>query len=119
MNGRRRRKAMLSCRSASLVRRFKKLGCTGRWVEEKSWWGVVYNIKSRAPAFDQRSLALHVAASSNQATLRHTRGSAYRCFLPDLTGFTESRCAGPDLHHRLQRPDRTTCWPGAGIRPCF
>ena len=29
-------------------------------------------------------------------TLRHTRGPAESCFLPDLTRFTGSRCAGPD-----------------------
>src|SRR5437667_4147751 len=26
---------------------------------------------------------------------RHTRGIAYRCYLPVLTGFTSSGCAGP------------------------
>lgn len=30
-----------------------------------------------------------------QALLRHTKRSAYCCFLPDLTRFTESYCAGP------------------------
>ena|GEM_PF-3639147 len=27
--------------------------------------------------------------------------SAYRCFLPDLTGFTAARCTGPNHHSRL------------------
>jgi hypothetical protein len=27
---------------------------------------------------------------------RHPKGIAYRCFLPDLTGFTSLRCEGPN-----------------------
>src|SRR5689334_3807016 len=30
---------------------------------------------------------------------RHTRGIAYRCYLPVLTGFTSSGCAGPGPLH--------------------
>ena len=30
-----------------------------------------------------------------QGDQRHTRGIAYRCYLPVLTGFTSSGCAGP------------------------
>src|SRR4029077_7584577 len=30
--------------------------------------------------------------------------SPYRCFLPDLTGFGDPSCAGPDLQRRLPRP---------------
>ena len=37
-----------------------------------------------------------LAVDSGQAPLRHTRGPAESCFLPDLTRFTGSRCAGPD-----------------------
>ena len=37
-----------------------------------------------------------LAFDSGQAPLRHTRGPAESCFLPDLTRFTGSRCAGPD-----------------------
>ncbi len=37
-----------------------------------------------------------LASDSGQAPLRHTRGPAESCFLPDLTRFTGSRCAGPD-----------------------
>ncbi len=29
---------------------------------------------------------------------------AYRCFLPDLTGFTSFHCAGPNLQRRPPRP---------------
>ena len=42
----------------------------------------------------------HVVSSS-QASPRHTEWPAYRCFLPDLTGFTSFRCAGPNLQHHL------------------
>lgn len=34
--------------------------------------------------------------ASEQATLRHIRCSAYRCFLPDLTRFTDSYCTEPE-----------------------
>ena len=37
---------------------------------------------------------------SSQATLRHPEDTAYRCFLPDLTGFTAFRRAGPNYQHR-------------------
>jgi hypothetical protein len=37
-----------------------------------------------------------LAFDSGQAPLRHTRVPAESCFLPDLTRFTGSRCAGPD-----------------------
>ena len=30
-----------------------------------------------------------------QVILRHTELTAYRCFLPDLAGFTGFRCTGP------------------------
>ncbi len=33
---------------------------------------------------------------------RHTREPAYRCFLPDLTGFTGSRCEGPAFQRHLR-----------------
>src|SRR5690606_40061239 len=36
------------------------------------------------------------AAGSDRAPSRHTNTFAYRCFLPDLTGFTKVRCARPD-----------------------
>ena len=36
---------------------------------------------------------------SGQATLRHTGRIAYRCFLPDLTGFTGARRTRPGLRH--------------------
>ena len=39
--------------------------------------------------------------SSNQVGPRHIGRSAYRCYLPVLTGFTGSYCAGPGPQHHL------------------
>jgi len=35
------------------------------------------------------------------ASLRHPESTAYRCFLPDLAGFTGRCRAGPSHRHRL------------------
>jgi len=35
--------------------------------------------------------------SSSQALPRHPKDSAYRCFLPNLAGFTDLRCEGPSF----------------------
>ena len=56
--------------------------------------------------------------NSNQATLRHTKVTAYRCFLPDLAGFTGLRCARPNRHRHLHGADPTKAKPRTGIRPC-
>ena len=50
---------------------------------------------------------------------RHTGEPAYRCFLPDLAGFTGSHCEGPSLRHHLPRADSTKLRLGAGIRPRY
>ena len=42
------------------------------------------------------------ARGSGQADLRHPENTVYRCFLPDLTGFTGHRRAGPDPQHHLR-----------------
>jgi hypothetical protein len=39
---------------------------------------------------------------SSQVVPRHPKAIAYRCFLPDLTGFTDQRCAGPDSRRRAR-----------------
>jgi len=40
---------------------------------------------------------------SGQALPRHPQGPVYRCFLPDLAGFTSLRRAGPNpLYHHPQ-----------------
>jgi len=44
---------------------------------------------------------MRVENDSSQANLRHPRWLTYRCFLPDLTGFTRPRRAGPNSQHRI------------------
>ena len=55
--------------------------------------------------------------SSNQIVPRHTKVSTYRCFLPDLTGFIDFRCVGPDSQHHLYRPDPTVYGLGEEFDP--
>src|SRR3989338_2347190 len=43
--------------------------------------------------------SLH-GAGSGQVLPRHTRGSPYRCSLPGLAGFDDSRCVGPNPQRR-------------------
>src|SRR5918996_2081347 len=47
-------------------------------------------------------LALTHEPGSSQVVPRHSKAIAYRCFLPDLTGFTDQRCAGPDSRRRAR-----------------
>ncbi len=58
-------------------------------------------------------------ACSDQEPLRHMREIAYRCFLPDLAGFTSSHCAGPGPQHRSRRPDPKEKRPRTGINPAI
>ena len=65
--------------------------------------------RGRAPRFGK--WAVHLSsifpggvrqrADSSQASLRRPKVTAYRCFLPDLTGFTALRRAGPNSQHQL------------------
>ena len=48
--------------------------------------------------------AAHDRYGSSPAHPRHTNLPAYRCFLPDLAGFTGVRCVGPSLLHRMVAP---------------
>src|SRR5690554_6603769 len=57
--------------------------------------------------------------NSGQADLGHIGTSAYRCFLPDLTGFTEANCPGPDRQRPLPEPDPTAECLNAGIQSCY
>jgi hypothetical protein len=58
-------------------------------------------------ANDVGSLIEH-SEKRGQVILRHPKLSAYRCFLPDLAGFTGFCCTGPSpfvLTNRLSRRD--------------
>ena len=66
------------------------------------------------------SIALDNVSSrsgSSQAALRHPKDAAYRCFLPDLTGFTAFRRVGPSSQHRSQRQRSSEGRPPGGIQP--
>ncbi len=50
-----------------------------------------------------------------QVILRHTERSAYRCFLPDLAGFTGFGCTGPGPLNTVQRKcQHLRCFSGGG-----
>ena len=57
----------------------------------------------RAPSFDRTVLRSPRGDGSGQVLPRHTRGSPYRCSLPGLAGFDDSRCVGPNLRRRAVR----------------
>src|SRR5690625_4318352 len=59
------------------------------------------------------------AVNSDRAPSRHTHAFAYRCFLPDLTGFTKVRCARPGRQRHLLGAGSTKTKPRAGIRPRY
>ena len=56
-------------------------------------------------------------ASSGQATPRHMEGPAYRCFLPDLTGFAGFHCVGPGLQRRTPADSLAERPLGRGFSP--
>ena len=58
----------------------------------------VLNLGGRAPPVDHDHEA-YSRSNSNQDILRRSKLAAYRCFLPDLTGFTGFRRAGPGSQH--------------------
>src|SRR5207237_10483275 len=58
----------------------------------------------RHPASTERPPARTTAPGSGPDGCGTPRFSPYRCFLPDLTGFGDPGCAGPDLRRRLPRP---------------
>ena len=56
-------------------------------------------------------------ACSGPAPLRHPESIVYRCFLPDLAGFTGLCRAGPNHQHRPTRSCPDNARPRAGIQP--
>src|SRR5207244_13519571 len=56
------------------------------------------------PRIDRRPPARTTVRGSGQDGCGTPGNSPYRCFLPDLTGFGDPSCAGPDLQRRLPRP---------------
>jgi len=64
-----------------------------------------------------RDAGAHPIVQLGPGWLRHSRGTAYRCFLPDLTGFTDPGCVGPDRQRRGGRSRPNATPPRWGIRP--
>ena len=65
------------------------------------------NIRNKVvahPRLDRRPPASTAVLGSGQDGCGTPGSSPYRCFLPDLTGFGDPSCAGPDLQRRLPRP---------------
>src|SRR5206468_5408687 len=62
--------------------------------------GLTLRYNDRAPSFERPVLRSLPGACSSQVLPRHTRGSPYRCSLPGLAGFDDSRCVGPNLRRR-------------------
>ncbi len=61
--------------------------------------------RNRAPAPDTCDPGGILAPNSSQALPQHMNVSAYGCFLPDLTGFTDAHCEGPNCQHCSQVPN--------------
>src|SRR5690554_6495553 len=75
------------------------------------------NYKCCAPTFDISPTGGNQAVNSDQAYLRHTKMSTYCCFLPDLTGFMDFRCVGPNHLHHLPGPNPTSVSLGWELNP--
>src|SRR5262245_42186109 len=71
----------------------------------------------RAPSVDRTVLRSPRRADSGQVLPRHTRGSPYRCSLPGLAGFDDSRCVGPNLQRRPTRLIQHGTALGRGFDP--
>src|SRR5207245_8724967 len=71
----------------------------------------------RAPSVDRDVSNTHTRIGSDQACLRHEATTAYRCFLPDLTGFTGRFCTGPDRQRLRARTGFAMPDLGRGFSP--
>ena len=63
-----------------------------------------YSKVAAHPRLDQRPPGVPAVRGSGQDGCGTPGSSPYRCFLPDLTGFGDPGCAGPNLQRRLPRP---------------
>ena len=71
----------------------------------------------RAPGVDRERPHTRRSSGSSQVAPRHPKAVAYRCFLPDLTGFTDLRCVGPDFQRRAISWEAEARRPRPGIQP--
>src|SRR5947209_19985166 len=63
------------------------------------------------------SFAVPELPGSSQAALRHPELAAYRCFLPDLTGFTGLRRVEPNYQRRVVQADAASQASSAELHP--
>src|SRR5699024_2238381 len=70
------------------------------------------------PSIELLALSVTKIVSSKQATLRHTKVSAYGCFLPDLTRFTNFCYVRPICQHHFFQAELNSNTPPLGIQPC-
>ena len=68
-------------------------------------------------AVDHDSLVLPERCGSSQAALRHPKLAAYRCFLPDLTGFAGLRRVEPGSQRQIARQPRLSQASSVELRP--
>ena len=120
--------AFLYCRQPGAVTKKQYLDGSGYCINRvvRHWnpmfqYSIIPLLQSfdRAPAVDKASRVVPLAANSSQETIRHTGELVYRCFLPDLTGFTRQplRRAQPSTPLTMAEPQETR--PRAGIRPRY
>ena len=70
----------------------------------------------RAPGVDRPPPHTRPSSGSSQVAPWHPKAVAYRCFLPDLTGFTDPRCMGPDSQRRSMSWEAKAGRPRPGIQ---
>ena len=58
-------------------------------------------------------------SDSSQVVPRRPKITAYRCFLPNLTGFTALRRAGPNSQHQKPPTEAAGTGPQGGIQPRY
>src|SRR5438552_11382422 len=76
-----------------------------------------FRVSGRAPSVDDDASDTLARFGSDQACLRHETTTAYRCFLPDLTGFAGRFCTGPDRQRRRAHAGSAVPDLGRGFSP--
>ncbi len=79
--------------------------------------GKALRVLGRAPSVDHATSNTRTRSGSDQACLRHEATTAYRCFLPDLTGFAGRFCTGPNRQRRHAHAGSAMPDLGRGFSP--
>ena len=64
-----------------------------------------------------QDFCVFILRNSTQVLPRHPKVTAYRCFLPNLAGFTGFRRVGPKYQRPSKMPEATLSNPQKGIQP--